>query len=263
LLRRYFAGLAGNTHHAAAVAAELFSLEPAKVATVYNGIDWRLLQPERTAWDVRSELGFSNDIRLIGTSANLRDWKRVDLAIAAVAKLDATVGLVVIGDGPVRPALERLVQRLSMRERVRFVGMKDNVVDYLQVLDVFVLPSGPEESFGNAAVEALGLAIPTIVMRDGGGLVEHVRHNETGLIVGNVDELAEAIHRLCQSSSLRAALGSRAAVETRTRYTLEAMVDGYETLYAEGPDGCLRPHLRQTRRGMNANPGSCAVSDSP
>ena len=66
-------------------------------------------------------------------------------------------------------------------------------------MDVFALPSGPEESFGNAAVEAMGVGLPTVVFADGGGLVEHVIDGETGFVVRDQAEFVQRLREASQS----------------------------------------------------------------
>ena len=137
----------------------------------------------------------------------MQSWKRVDRLLEAVARLGDGVNCVVLGDGPARPGLERRATELGIPDRVAFVGWKKHVGDYIQLLDAFVLPSGPEEAFGNAAVEAMGLGIPTVVFEDGGGLVEHVVDRETGLVVSDTDDLARALSELAAEPALRMHLG--------------------------------------------------------
>jgi len=232
VLRHSFAGVAGNTRHAADVASRLFSLRREEVATVYNGIDWMLLRAGRAAAEVRAELCLPPHALVLGTSGNLRECKRIDMAIRAIDRSSRGVALVVVGDGPERHVLERLVRDLELADRVRFAGTHANIADYLQVFDAFVLPSGPEESFGNSAVEALGFGLPTIVMRDGGGLVEHISDGVTGLVADGIDGLVASIDRLASNPALRRSIGDSALLATRRRYTTEAMVAGYNRLYA-------------------------------
>ena len=194
---RSFAALAGNTRHAADAAAMLFGLPRTEIGVVYNGLDWSLLAPDREAADVRAELSIPPGSVVFGTSGNLRALKRVDLALQALRRAGAPTALVVIGDGPERSALERLASELSLTDQVRFTGATVNVTDYLQVLDAFLLLSGPEESFGNSAVEAMGLGIPTIVMHDGGGLTEHVEHEMTGVVATDVGDLGGLDRAAC------------------------------------------------------------------
>jgi len=236
LLRRDFS-ISANTKQGARAAASLFGIPFDSIALTYNGIDFALLMPKRSRTSVLAELaGAPHTVRL-GTSANFRDCKRIDRLLRAVAQLrDESIHCVLIGDGPERRSLERLASELHISELVTFTGRVEKIGDYLQALDVFVLPSGPEESFGNAAVEAMGVGIPAIVFADGGGLTEHVEDSRTGFIVGNESELALRLRELVRDDGLRERLGGEAQRLVTTRYTLEAMADAYEVLYGWSDD---------------------------
>ena len=232
IMRRRFTGMVGNTAHAADAASDLFAVPRARIGVVYNGVDWSILRPERDRSDVRAELDLRPGAVLLGTSANLRDWKRIDMVIRALAQTPRDVVFVVVGDGPARAPLETLARELGVGERVRFTGKRSNVADFLQIFDAFVLPSGPLESFGNSAVEAMGWGLPTIVLQDGGGLVEHIVHGETGVVATGEADMAGWITCLAGDVALRRSMGTRARDFVREKYTVERMVRGYSDLYA-------------------------------
>jgi glycosyltransferase involved in cell wall biosynthesis len=229
---RGFEALSGNTRQSARVLADWLGLASSEVAVTYNGIDFDLLRPIRERGDVLSELpDAARSSILVGTASKFQPLKRVELLIEAIARVPPTLQCVVIGDGPSRLPLERHAAHLGVSDRVTFVGRKEHVGDYLQLLDVFVLPSGPEEAFGNAAVEAMGVGVPTVVFADGGGLTEHVTNGETGRVVRDVRELAGTLEELAADAALRARLGRAGQEYVRTAYSLEAMFDGYAVLY--------------------------------
>ena len=230
---RRFDGVSANTFQSARSASALFGLPLESIAVVYNGIDFSLLLPQRARDDVLGELGLRGKAApVVGTAANLQRWKRVDRLLHAAAALDR-VHCLVLGDGPARPELEDTSHRLGISDRVTFTGKKSHVGDYLQVMDVFVLPSGPEEAFGNAVVEAMGVGLPPIVFSDGGGLTEHISNGESGFIVNDQSELERRLRELLADDSLRADIGASAMAAARTKYSLDAMLVGYEALYAE------------------------------
>jgi glycosyltransferase involved in cell wall biosynthesis len=117
------------------------------------------------------------------------------------------------------------------------------VGDYLQVMDAFCLPSTSLESFGNAAVEAMAVGVPTIVFEDGGGLVEHVEQGRTGFVVADEDELRTVLLRLIDDEALRRRVGSCASETVRHRYALSKATEGYDALYADALAGPRRPRF--------------------
>jgi glycosyltransferase involved in cell wall biosynthesis len=237
-VRRTFSAVSANTHHSARVAANLFGIPEERIAVIYNGLDFELLRPTRPAADVREELGLDDEVVIVGTASNLHPHKRVHLLLDALAQSERhDLRLLIVGDGPTRGDLEQRALTLGLDCKVTFTGTRSDMGNYLQVMDVFVLPTGPREAFGNAAVEAMAAALPVIVFADGGGLLEHVTHGETGLIVPDVSSLTRAVDALAENEPRRAALGQAGQRSVRDRYTLEAMASGYASLYASACGG--------------------------
>lgn len=230
---RRFDGVTANTRQSAQAAARLFGLAPDSITVVYNGLDFTLLEPRRSREEVLSELRDERgSTTRIGTAAILRRLKRVDRLIHAMAAIrDESVHCYIFGDGPARPELERLASTLQVSDRVTFVGHKRGLGDYLQVLDIFALPSGPAEAFGNAVVEAMAVGIPSVVFVDGGGLTEHIEDRSTGFIVRDQNEFVQTLLQLTRDEALRSDLGVAARESVRRKYTMHAMVAGYDSVY--------------------------------
>jgi glycosyltransferase involved in cell wall biosynthesis len=231
--REQFAGVSANTRQGAEAASRLFGINIEDVAVTYNGIDFSLLTPTRSSAAVSASLGLRPMPRMVvGVTANLRAWKRIDRLLEALRLLnDSTVTCLVVGDGPDRTRLERVAAALDIEAQVVFTGTSERVGDYLQLLDVFVLPSGPEESFGNAAVEAMGVGVPAIVFSDGGGLCEHVVDGKCGYVVETTTQLARRLEELRDAPSLREALGAAARTHVTSRYSIDAMRGQYDAFY--------------------------------
>ena len=235
LLRSSFHAFSGNTAHGARCGAALLRIDPDRFEVTYNGIEFSLLEPARPAGDVRAELGLSTEF-VLGTAAILKDWKRTDRLVHALRELKergtGPLRLIVVGDGPERSRLEELARDLGLVGDVLCTGLRDNVPDYLQVMDAFCLPSSGKESFGNAAIEAMATGVPTVVFADSPGLLEHIEDQRTGFVVGTQNELVEVLQRLRADSKLRSDVGHRGRVAVRERYTPARAARAYEQLYA-------------------------------
>lgn len=234
LIKKYFTGISANTSQAACAASRLFRIPLDKIPVVYNGIDFSLLEPKRPKEEVLRELhDTADDIVRIGTSGNLRDWKRIDRLLEAVAQLRGEkLHCYIIGDGPEKSALESQAKELGILDHVTFTGKKEHIGDFLQILDIFALPSGPQESFGNSAVEAMGVGLPTIVFSDGGGLVEHIEHEKTGFVVHDITDCVKTIRKLIADKALLESIRERAMLAVKAKYTLHNMFENYNNLYA-------------------------------
>jgi N-acetyl-alpha-D-glucosaminyl L-malate synthase BshA len=165
--------------------------------------------------------------------SNFRPVKRVDVALDVFGEIRQRVRarLVLIGDGPVRMELERRAIEEGLAADVTFVGEQHDLVPWLSVADLFLLPSA-QESFGLAALEAMACEVPVVASRVG-GLPEIVEDGVTGFLCppGNVEEMAERGVAVLSDPGLRASIGRAAAEMVRERYCTERVVPQYEAEY--------------------------------
>ena len=172
-------------------------------------------------------------MRMLMHVSNFRPVKRVPDVVEAFARIRQHVPsvLVLVGDGPERPATEAAVARLGVGEYVRFLGKVDAVADLLRAADLFLLPSA-SESFGLAALEAMACGVPVIASRVG-GLPEVVVDGESGGLVdvGDVDAMARRAIEFLAPQRWRQA--REAAVTHARRFDEAKIVPLYEDFYAQ------------------------------
>ena len=135
-------------------------------------------------------------------------------------------------DGIVAELRSRVVAA-GLDDRVRFTGFTDNVAEYLQVMDIFVLPSY-REGFPRSVLEAMGTALP-VVATNIRGCREAVVHGETGLLVPprNGPALAEAVNRLLSNTDLARGMGSAARERAVHLYSQRLVQDRFVRAIAE------------------------------
>jgi glycosyltransferase involved in cell wall biosynthesis len=169
----------------------------------------------------------------IGYVGRMAPQKRPDRLVEAFGRMRTTASLVLVGDGPDRTRVQRLVAASPARGRITEVGFVDHatVPAVLASLDVLVLPSAYEE-MGSVLTEAMAAGLP-VVASDVGGIPEVVRHGETGLLVppDDVDALAAALDRLAGDPVLRAALAAGARARAR-RYAWPYLAGRVAEVYA-------------------------------
>ncbi len=171
---------------------------------------------------------------IVGVAGRLAAEKGVSVLLEAMKDVLARVPkarLVVAGDGPERPALERQARDLGIDNRVAFLGMRADLPRVLAALDVFVLPS-LYEGFGLVVLEAMAVGVPVIATRVG-GVPEVIEDGVTGLLVpaGDAKKLAEAVFRLEDNPRQAEALADRGSARLQTDFSLPAMIDAVEGLY--------------------------------
>ena len=232
-----------NSEYRRGTQAAFYGLEPDRVRVVWNGLDFDALRPRRAPADVRAEFGIPADRPHVGTVAVFQRCKRTHLVLEALARARLDAALLVVGDGPPRHALERRARALGIADRTVFTGMRADAGDLMAALDAFVLPT-EGEGFGLAALEALAVGTPAVVWRDGGGLLEIVRHGTSGFVVADVDEAAARIRQLCTAPELRRRMGDAGAADVRERFSVARMARGIRACYEECLGTGKSPALR-------------------
>jgi glycosyltransferase involved in cell wall biosynthesis len=167
-------------------------------------------------------------------------YKGFEYLIKAMQYVRAT--LVLVGDGPLRPALEKEAAALGVAPRVAFVGELQNeaTAPYYRAADVFVLPSiARTEAFGIVQIEAMASGIPVINTSLDSGIPAVSLDGLTGFTVPPRDprSLAEAINRLLNDSDLRRHYGENARRRAREVFSARAMSASMLRLYREVLDG--------------------------
>ena len=205
-----------------------------RIASVPTGIDSDRYTPgDRLA--ARRALGLPETMTLIGIVATLRSWKGHLFLIDAVARLRREdVGLVIVGDGPMRAVLEERLDATGIRNRSWMTGNQDDVLPWLRALDVFCLPSYANEGVPQALVQASLVGLP-IVTTAVGAIGEVAVHERTALLVlpRDVGELAAALARLIDDPGLGARLGIAARDWCRSRFAYETMLDRMEGIFRQ------------------------------
>lgn len=154
-----------------------------------------------------------------------------DLLDALVALPDAA--LVIVGEGPERPALERRARELGVRDRLVVTGWTADPGCWVRGFDVFALPSRLE-AFPLTVIEAMLAEVP-VVASDVGSVSEAVIDGETGILVpaGDRAALTRAIAGLLVDGDRRERLSREARRLAVASFTAEQMADRFEALYDE------------------------------
>lgn len=156
-------------------------------------------------------------------------------AFAQVAARHNDCRLLIVGSGPYRDTLERIVDEAGLHDHVVFTGSvgEAELAEHYQLGDVFVmpnreLPNGDTEGFGVVFLEANACGLPAIAGCDGGS-VEAVEHGTNGLVVDGrkVDEIADAMLRLREDRALYATLqrnGLEGAAHASWRFKMQSFL---------------------------------------
>src|SRR5579864_3991244 len=228
------------------------------VELIYYGADAGRFSPDRAdGMRVRRELGIAADTPTVGIVAYFypplaagpftpphlvgRAIKGHDVLLRAIPRILGSVPdavFLLVGEGwgeagrDYEQHLRALADALGVTHAVRFTGAREDVPDTLAAFDVSVQCSLNENLGGS--LESLLMARP-LVASAVGGLVDSVRHEQTGLLVppGNPEALGDAIVRLLLDRALAARLAATGRALALERFTLAKTVDDLEALYAQ------------------------------
>lgn len=145
--------------------------------------------------------------------------------------------LVLVGDGPLRPKLERRIQSLGLQKSIHPIGMRDDVPALMSSAHVFAFPSRTE-GLPNALLEAMAAAC-AIVTTHVPGCRDLIVDEVNGLLVpfGDADSLSRALVRLLIDRPLASRLGQEARQDVSRNWHLtnthEAYAAEYETIMRE------------------------------
>jgi glycosyltransferase involved in cell wall biosynthesis len=203
------------------------------MTSIPTGIDLARFAPgDATA--ARARLGLPERPTL-GIVATLRDWKGHTYLFEALARDRAAWRdwqVIVVGDGPYRDRLDLKLGALGIAGDVRFVGQQEDVVPWLQALDLFTLPSYGEEGVPQAIMQAMACGIP-VVSTPVGAIAEAVADGATGLLVAprSAEALAAGLARLRDDPALRARFAAAARARAVRDFGIDAMLDRMEAVF--------------------------------
>lgn len=171
--------------------------------------------------------------KIIVHVSNFREVKRVPDVVSVfdyVLKHNIKAKLLLVGDGPDRKRAEQRCRDLGICDQVRFLGKQDQVEEVLSVADLFVIPSG-SETFGLAALEAMGCGVP-VISSNIGGLPEVNIHGETGYLcdLGDTDAMGEYAVDILSSPEKHKKMSENARKQAE-RFEMNDIVVLYEDYY--------------------------------
>jgi glycosyltransferase involved in cell wall biosynthesis len=212
------------SRHSAGEIARVFSLPPAKVQAVHNGVPAEFL-----AYTWRGDS--SGPVLFFG---RFERSKGADVLLEALGKLGARAPRVqLVGRGPLEGWLRARIVELGLSQRVELRGWADHdaLGALLEQASLAVLPS-LEENFSLAVLSALCVGTP-LITTPVGGTPELIESGQTGVLVkaGDSAELAGALEELGDDPARAAAIGARGRELVRASFTWAAAAAKFERLY--------------------------------
>ncbi len=214
-----------------------YGINPGKIVTIPNAVNMKkTLISEEEIDCCRKELAVKPDSKIVGMVGRLVPVKNFELFIHAAGKVidrGVNVQFLIVGDGPLRNDLQKLVTDLKMDGSFIFTGFREDVFRLVAMMDLFVLCSKSETN-PIALMEAMALGKP-VIATDVGGVAEVVDHEMDGWLCpsDDKDHLADAMIYLLNSPEKAFGLGKNAREKILTRYSLERISNQLMDVYRE------------------------------
>jgi glycosyltransferase involved in cell wall biosynthesis len=209
---------------------ESIGVPQGKCIVMPNGVDPDRFAPRARNVALFDELAIPKDSFVAGFTGFLRPWHGLDLLLTAVANLimqGCKVFLLIVGDGPYRKPIEKMVDELGVARFVCITGRvpHERVPDYVSLFDVAVSPRATFYASPMKVIEYMGLGKPVVVPRTA-NFLDFIDEGVHGITFenGSVTALESALATLCDSPNVCRDLGlqGRRKVESRLNWRWNA-----------------------------------------
>ncbi|HEX4414647.1 MAG TPA: glycosyltransferase [Lacipirellulaceae bacterium] len=204
-----------------------------RVAVIPNGVDTERFAPVPDVAAIRKALNIGPTDPVLGIVAALRPEKNHELFLGVAARIVKELPnarFLIVGDGPCRASLEQHAESLGIADRTIFAGSRPDVPRLLAAMDVFALTSHMEAN-PLSILEAMSVGRP-VVSTNVGSIHEAVIEAQTGFLVpaGDAATFANRVLSLLNAPILGHVMGAAARKLVVERWSIDAMVTGYERL---------------------------------
>jgi glycosyltransferase involved in cell wall biosynthesis len=214
---------------------------PEKITTIHHGLDlefFKNLKVDTAA--LRREFNILLNAALIGVVANFYKTKGLKFLIdaaALVVKKIPEAHFIILGEGKLRPKLERQIQKFNLQNKIILTGFRHDAIEIMAAVDVFVL-SSLKEGLPFALLEAGALGKPIVATRVG-GVPEIIDHGKNGLLVppSDANALAAAIFSLLQDKKTAEQLGLSLQEKIFKNFDLKTTLEKTTEVYSDLANG--------------------------
>lgn len=201
-----------------------------KIEIIPNGIDLIKIYSELNKNnDVRKELGLKSDSFVVLCVSRLYKHKNISILLKAFKLVNKNIYLVIIGEGPEKKNLKRLLEKLNMCDNIFFLNKRRDVHNIIYNSNVFVLPS-LREGMSNVLLEAMALKKICIVSNIPQNR-ELIKDGFNGFVFDpkNERDLTEKIMRIYKNKNIEL-FGLKSFKVIQKNYDIEQIINKYENI---------------------------------
>lgn len=205
-----------------------------KTHVVYGSVDLKRFKPGAPNEKLRDKLGIPPGAPVIGSISAFRKAKGFQYLVPAlerVMRARADVRVVFVGKR-IRKHVGPIIDQCGISDRCHIAGHKENVEDWLAIMDMTVIAAYGREGLSGVLRESLAMGVP-VISTDCAGNREIVRDRETGLLVeaGQVDSLVEAMNWALDHREEFKAMAERGRLWVEAHCSMEAQAEALESIY--------------------------------
>lgn len=226
-----------------------------RVPVIPNPVCWPLANAEPVRDPLLACRPGRRILLAVGRMSEEKNFTTLVALFARLAPRHPGWDLVVLGDGPLRAALQAQAQEAGLAERIRFPGRVGNVGDWYARASLYAM-SSHFEGFPNTLVEAMTYGLPAVSFDCDTGPRDIIRHGVDGFLVGPGNDAAmeAALDTLMRDAILRARFATR-AIEARERFSIEKISRMWESLFLpDSLEGASAPGQAGARKGRAPEP---------
>jgi glycosyltransferase involved in cell wall biosynthesis len=213
---------------------------PERLREMPNGVDTEVFAPGDDDAGLRERLGIPAGAvvaAFVATLDRAHHFKRLDVAIEALARAEHPVHLVVAGDGELLEGYRAAARDAGVGERVHFLGRlpQAKLPEVLRASDLMLLTTEPPESFGIVLIEAMACGLPAVVT-EYPGVRAVIDEGETGLLAprGDAGAVAAALDRMvAMGPEARARMGAAGREKAERSWGWPSLTDRMDEVYSE------------------------------
>ncbi|WP_272660883.1 glycosyltransferase [Providencia sp. PROV150] len=205
-----------------------------KIIKQYNGIDTqKYIFSERNRIEIRNRLGLDNDTIVLLSVGRLTEAKDYPNLLYSLSKIsDTKIKVLIIGDGELKNELYNLTTRLNLDDTVSFLGIQNNVHEWMSACDLFILPSA-WEGFGLVVAEAMSCE-RLVIATDCGGVKEVLGNHGFLIPPKNSDILANSIlQAISMTPEEVKKITLNAKEHINNNFSLNIIVDNWLKIYTK------------------------------
>lgn len=205
--------------------------------TIYNGVDMARFATADVMKDFsfKESLGLAKDDFIFVCVGRLAEIKNHESLIKAFSscQFGKNVKLLIVGDGPLRQSIEKLIVTCDVSESVKMLGLRNDIPELLGISDCFVL-SSLSEGLSCSIIESMAAGLPSIVTNVGGN-PELVQEGVTGYLVdpNNPSALCEQMKKMYVQDRERKKMAAAARAVAYDRFSMDTMLKEYVAVYEQ------------------------------